>query len=30
MLSVICESPGVLRVQHREPPVRGSACGAIM
>lgn len=24
MLSVICESPGVLRVQHREPPVRGS------
>ena len=24
MLSVICESPGVLRVQHRELPVRGS------
>ncbi|RQS23032.1 dehydrogenase [Burkholderia sp. Bp8992] len=24
MLSVICESPGVLRVQHRDPPVRGS------
>ncbi|MDF3086807.1 alcohol dehydrogenase catalytic domain-containing protein, partial [Burkholderia sola] len=24
MLSVICESPGVLRVQQRELPVRGS------